>query len=85
MKTILLISSKDENSMMKKFFLKIPGCDDVNEQDVGTWLIADDPEFNMNDDEIFQSVLHNLNNTPSLEEIEESEEKFSFPTVYVVL
>ncbi len=41
----------------------------MNEQDAEKWLIADDPEFNMND-EIVQSVLQNFNNTLPSEEIE---------------
>ncbi len=55
------------NSLLEKFFLKIEVCDEmVNRR----WS-----DFNMNDDEIAQSLLHNFNNTPSLEEIEEPEEK----------
>ncbi len=41
-------------------------------------VIADDLEFNINDDEIVQSVLHDFNNTPSLKEIEKPEEKFFY-------
>ncbi len=44
-------------------------------QDVDAWLIADDTEFNMNYEKIVQSVLHDFNNTPSLEEIKLQEEK----------
>ncbi len=47
----------------------------VEGQDVDEWLIADDPEFNMNDDETVRSVLHDFNNIPPFEEIEESEKK----------
>ncbi len=36
----------------KNYFLKILACGDVNVQDVEEWLIADDPEFNMNNDKI---------------------------------
>ncbi len=54
----------------------------MNAEDLGEWLIADDSEFNMNDDNGVQSVLHNFNNTPSLEEIEEPEEKISFDIAY---
>ncbi len=56
----------------------------MNAQNVEKWLIADDPEpeFNMIDNEIVQFVLHDFNNTPSLEEIEEPEVKISFTTAY---
>ncbi len=37
----------------------------------------------MNDDEIVQSGLHDFNNTKSLEEIEESEEKTLRPTIHL--
>ncbi len=40
-------------------------------QDVGEWLISHDLEFNMNDNELVQSVLYDYNNIASLEEIEE--------------
>ncbi len=61
-------------------------------QDVVMWICkilmngcTDDPEFNMNADEIVQSVLYDFNNTPFLEEIEEPEEKISFNTAYGVI
>ncbi len=57
----------------------------MNVQDVEEWLIADDPEFNINDNEFVQSALHDFNNTSFLEEIEEPEEKFSFNTAYSAL
>ncbi len=47
-------------------------------QDVDEWLIMDGTEFSMNDDEIVPSVLHNFNNTPSLEEIERTRRKNLF-------
>ncbi len=50
----------------------------MNAQDVDKCLIADDPEFNMNVNEIVQSVLIYFNNTPSFEEIEELEKNFQF-------
>ncbi len=53
----------------------------MNAQDVDKWLIADNPEFNMND-EIVQPVLYGFNNTPFLEETEEPEEKISFDIAY---
>ncbi len=65
------ISSEDKNSVLEKFVKKIPGFPDVNAQDVDEWLIADDPEFNTNDDKIVQSVFHDFNSILSLEEIEE--------------
>ncbi len=46
----------------------------MNAQDVDKWLIADDPEFNMNDDKVVRSMLHDTNNTPSFEEIKEPKE-----------
>ncbi len=57
----------------------------MNAQDVNEWLIADDPEFNVNNGRIIQSVLHGFNNTPSLEEIEKPEKRFSYDTAYLVL
>ncbi len=39
----------------------------------------------MNVDKIVQFVLHDFNITPSLEEIEELEEKISFGTAYLAL
>ncbi len=54
-------------------------------QDVDEWLIADDPTFNMNGNEILQSVFHEFHNIPPLNEIEELEEKNSFDTGHVVL
>ncbi len=50
---MLNIGSIDTNSLLEKFF-KIPGLGDVNVQDVDEWFLTDDPEFNMNDDEIAQ-------------------------------
>ncbi len=72
------VGSEDEKSALEKLFLKIPRYDDVNAQDVDGRLITDDLEFNANDDEIVSFVLCNFNNTPSLEKIEEPEEKISF-------
>ncbi len=43
----------------------------MNVRDVDKWSMTDDPEFNMNNDEIGQSVLYDFNNIPSLKEIEE--------------
>ncbi len=54
-------------------------------QDVYKWLITDDPAFNVNVDKIVQFVLHDFNDTPSLEEIKEREEKISFDIAYSVL
>ncbi len=62
----------------------MPGCGDVNVQDIDEWLIADDQEFN-SDNQTVQSVLHYFNNIPPLEEIKEPEEKISFDTVYSTL
>ncbi len=41
-----------------KFCFLIPRCGDVNVQDVDKWLIADDLEFNMNNNKIVQTGLH---------------------------
>ncbi len=54
----------------------------MNAQDVDEGLIANYLEFNMNEDEIVQSVFHEFNNTLSLEETEEPEEKTSIDTIY---
>ncbi len=62
----------------------MPRCDDVNIQD-NEWFIADDPEFNRNDDKIAQFMLLDFNNTPSLDRIEEPEQKLSYDTAYLVL
>ncbi len=47
-------------------------------QDVDKWFITHDSKLNKNDDKIVQSVFHDFNNTPSLEETEEPEEKIFF-------
>ncbi len=57
----------------------------MNTQDVNKWLIVDGLEFNMNDDKIVQSVLHDFNNTPSLQETEELEENISLNRDYSAL
>ncbi len=63
----------------------MPGCGNANAQDVDEQLITDDPEFNINDDKIVQSVLYDFDNIPSIEEIEESKEKISFNIAYSAL
>ncbi len=42
----------------------------MNVQDVDKWLITDDSEFNMNFNELIQSVLHDFDNM-LLKEIEQ--------------
>ncbi len=56
---------EDKNSALEKLFFKIPGCGDVNVQDVDKWLITDDPEFNRIMTELFNlcfmaSSIHHL-------------------------
>ncbi len=65
---IQYVSSEDETHHWKNSFKKYQ--DNANVKDVDEWLIADDPEFNINDDEFVQSMLHDFNNTSSLEETE---------------
>ncbi len=57
----------------------------MNAQEINKWLITDDPEFYMNDNDIVQSVLHDFSNTPSLEGIKEPEEKIFYNTAYSAL
>ncbi len=54
-------------------------------QDIDAWLITGYPEFNMNDDEIVQSMLYDSNNTPSLKEIDEPDKRIFFDTAYLAL
>lgn len=78
------VDPENENETLEKCFKKIPGCADVNAEDVVEWIVADDAELNMNDDEIVQSVLHDFNDKQSQpsEETEEPEEKISYESAY---
>ncbi len=67
---------KIKTQCSKDSLKKTSRCEDVNAQDVDEWLITDESELCMNDDEIVQVVLHDFNNTPFLKETEEPEERF---------